>query len=182
MCAILFCISSWHVSRCTFQIFPWNLIRRRQSSPSQTCWSSTIVLNAKDGVRAIKINDDQVLQKAPVLFKRESLFQQHGPVLSHDLGLSDYTCWCCGCPKTWVDDIFCRKFGGTDHRNVPTQNSCFVAAWFFSPSAALNFYASKVLRDGAQAWSICLLLCRVCPGKLFIMYHRLRRDSVTRFE
>lgn len=35
---------------------------------------------AKDGVRAIKINDDQVLQKAPVLFKRESLFQQRGPV------------------------------------------------------------------------------------------------------
>ena len=29
----------------------------------------------QDGVRALKINDQQILQKSPVLFKRESLFQ-----------------------------------------------------------------------------------------------------------
>ena len=144
----LFCISSWHVSRCTFQIFPWNLIRRRQSSPSQTCWWSTIVLNAKDGVRAIKINDDQVLQKAPVLFKRESLFQQHGPVSSHDLGLSDYTCWFCGCPKTWVDDIFCWKLG-----NRSTQNSCVVAACFVFSLSSSEFLCLQ----GIAWWSTSMI-------------------------
>ena len=154
MCAILFCISSWHVSRCTFQIFPWNLIRRRQSSPSQTCWSSTIVLNAKDGVRAIKINDDQVLQKAPVLFKRESLFQQHGPVLSHDLGLGCFwevftCCFFLDVPKTWVDDIVCRKNWG----NRSPHNSWFCCSFVFFSLSSSEFLCLQ----GIAWWSTSMI-------------------------
>lgn len=69
----------------------------------------------EDGVRAIKINDDQILQKSPVLFKRESLFQLPGSTWLWPKGSSG----CQGHPNFVEVDSMWPRYCVMEHKHDP---------------------------------------------------------------
>jgi len=135
-------------------LHPWFLGCRRTvrfTHELQELWITSL-----DGVRAIKINDDQVLQKAPVLFKRESLFQYCVMEHKHDpFAFYFAECDCAYCMRLLtISNLY----------NILYQHKCSARYGLFCPC----FEASEVQHD-TSTWTTLdplrhmrIHICRGC--------------------
>ncbi|CAJ1382713.1 unnamed protein product [Effrenium voratum] len=135
-------------------LHPWFLGCRRTvrfTHELQELWITSL-----DGVRAITISDDQILQKAPVLFKRQSLFQYC--VMEHKYDPFAFYFAECNC------EYCMRLLSISNLYNILYQHKCSARYGLFCPC----FEASEVAHDTSQWTTLDPLrhmrihICRGC--------------------